>query len=118
MDLPDQFNAFWGTLVIPGKPCRVTIPFEIECTLTNAALDQDNLPSAGRVVLFVSVNGADPVAVCPFTIGRFESSSLDLKFGSGDNLIFTTVGAEVPIHICGFVTNGLGVDIDNGAEPQ
>lgn len=118
MELPDQFSAFWGTAVVPGKPCRVTVPFDVECTLTSAAVDQSaDVPANGRVVLYVSVNGAAPVAVIPFTIGRFESSSLDLKFGGGDNVIFTTVGVAVPIHICGFVNDGLGVDIDNGVPP-
>jgi hypothetical protein len=119
MDLPDDCATFWAALVLPGLPCRVAIPDNTECALTNAALDQgDGNPPSGRVVLYIAVNGGAPVAVLPFTVGAFESATIDLRFGPGDRAEFTVAGSALAVHVCGYLNGGIALEIDNGAPPQ
>jgi hypothetical protein len=117
MDLPDELTAFWAKEVLPNKPCKFTVPSDTVVSLTNAALDQSTGIGVGRVILFVSVNDCPRVAVVSFIIGRIESSGLDLRFSQGDRVTFETAGAEIGIHLCGYVIGGLCFDIDNGAAP-
>jgi hypothetical protein len=118
MERPECCASFWAALVLPAIPCRVTIPDKTECALTNAALDQaDSNPPSGRLVLYLAVNGGSPVAVLPFTIGVFESSTIDLRFGPGDRLEFTISGTAVAVHVCGYLNGGIALEVDNGAPP-
>jgi hypothetical protein len=119
MDFPADCSTFWTACVCQGKPCTVTVPEDTECALTNAALAQEaSNPEIGRVVLYATVNGEPPVAIIPFTIGVFESSTIDLHFASGDTIIFTSNGAAVSIHISGYLTGGLSVNINSGGQPE
>jgi hypothetical protein len=115
-DAPD-FGSFWSTVIFPGKPCQITVPEEAECSLTNLALDQDSAVDSGRVVLSLSSNKGPSIAIMPFTLGRFESSKIDLMFGSGDTLSLTTAGAQVPVHVSGYLDGAFALKIDNGADP-
>lgn len=118
MDLPLDFTTFFSALIIPGTDCKVQVPDGVGCFVTNIALDQKELPSEGKVFVEVSVNGSSPVTVVPFTIGRFESTYTDLRLGSGDCAVFKLRGAKVRVHLCGYLTGGMTVDIDNGCEDE
>jgi hypothetical protein len=117
MDCPVSFGSFWSCLILPKKPCKVTIPLDAECSLTNLALDQDDAITSGRVVVSVSVNDSPPVAIMPFTVGRFESSAVDLRFSGEDRIVFTTSGAELPVHISGYLDGAFCPEVDNGVSP-
>ena len=117
MELPDEFHTFWSAEVLPGKPCTVKIPSGTECSLTNVAVAAtDQTP--GVVTLSVSVNGSPPVAIAPFTIGSFESTGVDIKFSHDDTVVFATSGAPLRVHLCGYLTGGFFVDVENGAPPR
>lgn len=113
MDLPDELTSFWSAQVKPQGTCKITVPAEMEMTLSNAALAQDSeRPETGRTILMAKVNNEPEVAIIPFTINSFESSMLDLQFKEGDVIEFTTVGAECAIHISGYVNGGYGLSIE------
>jgi hypothetical protein len=116
MEVPTEWSSFWASIVLPSTACTVKIPPTTECSLTNVALDQDAAVSdAARVVLYVSVNRSPQVAITLFTAGRFESATVDLHFTTGEDVVFTTAGDPVPVHICGYFTGSLALEIDNGA---
>jgi hypothetical protein len=66
-------------------------------------------------VLFISVNGSSPVALLPFTIRIFESSSVQLLFVEHDRITFTTTGTAIPIHIAGWLFGGIATEVNNRA---
>ncbi|KAH0790660.1 hypothetical protein GPJ56_005401 [Histomonas meleagridis] len=100
---------------MPNTPCKISVPEGVGCFITNIALDQEELPEKGRITVNVSVNNSPTVTVIPFIVGSFESSMIDLQFGPNDNIMFTTKGAQIKVHLCGYLTDGFFVDIDNGA---
>lgn len=113
MDLPDELTSFWSAQVKPGRTCKITVPAETDVVLSNAALAQESgRPETGKVTLMASVNGDDRVAIIPFTINSFESSMLDVQFGEGDVVIFTTIGENCPIHISGYINGGYALSIE------
>jgi hypothetical protein len=118
MELPSEWNSFWAVEVLPEHACRIVVPEGTDCSLTNIALDQGSDLSPGtRIILDISVNDSPPVAISCFTLGRFESASVDLKFGSGDRIALTSRGGTVSVHACGFLTGGLALEVDNGSSP-
>ena len=118
MDLPQDFTTFFSTLIITGTECKIKIQDVVGCFITNIALDQEDLPAEGKVFVNVSVNGSETVTVVPFTIGKFESTFTDLRFCSNDSVVFSLKGAKVKVHLCGYLTNGMSVDVDNGYEEK
>jgi hypothetical protein len=119
MELPHEWTSFWAALVLPRIPCKISIPEDTECTLTNIALDQEaSFPPGIRVILEVSVAEAPPVAVSCLTPGQIESVSVDVQFAGGDRVTFTTRGSEVPVHLCGYLTGGCRLNIHNGATTE
>jgi hypothetical protein len=116
MEVVGEWRTFWATVVLPDLPCKVNIPQNAELSVTNLALDQlDSVSDGSRTVLYLSVGDSRPVALAPFTVGRFESTPVDLHFAENDHLVFTTRGAPVPVHVCGHLIGALALDVDNGA---
>ena len=115
----EEASTFWASLVLPEKPCKFTLPDDVDLNVTNIALDQGgDLPTEGRVVLYCSVNNSPPVCVAPFTLGKFESTQVDLRFCYKDRVEFTTKGAKVPVHLCGYLIGGFALDVDNGVPKE
>ena len=111
-----DFSTFFASVILPEKPCTFTVPEDADFTVTNLALDQAaGLPTEGRVVVYCSVNGAPPVCVAPFTLGKFESTQVSLRFCYSDRVEFTTKGAAVSVNFAGFLEGCMGLDVDNGA---
>ncbi|OHT15315.1 hypothetical protein TRFO_14225 [Tritrichomonas foetus] len=119
MELPSDFNAFWAAMVVPGKPCTVFIQEDSECSITNISLHfdpQEIFPPGQRVILSISVNGSQPVAIAPFVTGQFESTFVDLRFTENDRITLVTEGAEIPVDVVGHMS-GAELSIDNGVPP-
>ena len=113
MELPDEDTSFWSAQISPKTTCKITVPEGIDCVLSNAALSQDaTRPEVGKVILMAKVNDQMNTAIVPFIINSFESSMLDLQFSEGDVIEFT-VNGDCPIHIAGYITGGLSLNIEN-----
>ena len=113
MELPDEYTSFWSAQVDPGTVCKITVPEDVDCVLSNAALSQEaTRPEIGKSRLFAKVNGQMETVIISFTINSFESSMLDIQFGENDVIEFTVEG-ECPIHIAGYITGALPLDIEN-----
>jgi len=106
MELPDDFQTSWRTVVAPGKPCQIALSRKMQCCVAGIALEQSNLPPSGKTVLLVSVNRSPPVAVISFIVGQCEAAEVDLRFGYGETIVFTSSGAPIPILIFGSASGG------------
>jgi hypothetical protein len=115
MDLPDEVCTFCGFEVLPGMPCKFTVPRDMTVAVTNVALEQNFEATSGRVVLYVAVNDSQPIAIMSFIIGRVESAGIDLKFSESDRVVFTTKGLPIGVHVCGYLNGGFSLNVDNGA---
>lgn len=116
MDFPSDFNSFWHAQVIPGKPCKITVKPNSDCSISNIALHQNEdqtFPQGARTILYVSVNDGEPIAIAPFTVGQFESTCVDIRFTDTDNIVLTIKGAEIAIDVVGNALGELPL-IDNG----
>ena len=106
MQFPDEFSFFWSACVNPTTHCQITVAEGTTCCLTNCCVDNndDNFFLKGsRITLFLSVNKGETIPIVPFIISKFESTNLDIQFPAGSEVIFSTDGCDVPIHICGYV---------------
>ena len=113
MELPDEYTSFWSAQIVPGTVCKITVPEDVECVLSNAALSQEpSRPEVGKSRLFAKVNGQMETVIVAFTINSFESTMLDIQFGEKDVIEFTVQG-ECPVHIAGYITGGFALDIEN-----
>lgn len=110
--LGDDFNAFWHVSVKPKSQAKVTIPEHVVASLTNASLhfENDEIKN-GRVVIYAKTNNGPEFALVPFTVGKFESTSLDLKLTEGDVLYLRNSG-DVQVDICGCITGGFSVTVE------
>lgn len=110
--LGDDFNAFWHVSVLPNSKAKVTIPQHVVASLTNASLhfENENI-SSGRVVLYAQTNSGPEIALVPFTIGKYESTSLDLQLTEGDILNLRVEG-DVRVDLCGCITGGFSVQVE------
>lgn len=113
MNLPDEFTSFWSVVVHPKIQYQVSVPSSTVCFLTNSCVDQEfePRPESGRVSLFAKVNDGEEVAIVPFILNSFESTNLQIEFQESSNVIFWTSGAEIPIHICGYLSGDFSVNI-------
>lgn len=111
-NIPDSVTAFWSVQINPNKITQVTIPANAECSLTNAALvlPSDNSIESGRVVCYVKVNQSEEVALFPFTVGKFESTSTDLAFEENDVLEFRLTGVNASVQVSGNLEGAFHVD--------
>ena len=81
-------NSCWSTTVQPGVPCKVTFPAGAILNITGFSLDIDpkQLTSvSGKMILSMSVNGAKPVTVMSFIVGRYDSSVVNILLGKNEN---------------------------------
>lgn len=111
-------DTFFTTIALPNHPCKILIPESASWQITALNLDQnETYPKEGRTTLYVSVDNSEPTALVPFTIGSFESASVNLQFFEDDHLIFTVKGTPIPVHISGTLCGAMSLDVDNGVPP-
>lgn len=116
-EIDDGFTAFWSVTVNPGTIQKVTVPGEMDATLTNAGLNiTDPSLASGNVVLYVKVNEGTPVALFPFIVGKFESATTDLMFGEGHVMEFWTEGDAIPVHLNGYLNGGFALENEEVAK--
>jgi hypothetical protein len=106
MELPDDFTTAWRAFVVPGKLLQMQMARRMQCCVSGIALDQSKLPASGKTTLLVSVNRSPPVAVISLIVGRCEAANVDLRFGYGENIVFTVGGTPIPVLIFGSSAGG------------
>lgn len=56
------------------------------------------------------MNQSDEIALFPFTIGKFESTSTDLVFDEGDTLLFRLTGVNASVQVSGYLEGAFRVE--------
>ena len=112
MNVNDNFSAFWSISVEPHTISKATVPKDSSIALTTAAIVPSDDQISGRVVLYVKVNNGPEVSIVPFTIGRFESATIDLFFAEGDVIEFFTKGAEVTAQVSGYISGEYSMQVE------
>ena len=110
MEIPPDPSSFWSAVVSRNKLCKIVVPEDSNLFLTNAAISPDEMQN-GRVVLYISTNQRNPVALVALTVGSYESTNLDLVFGGGDTIEFTSSGTDIQVYISGYSTNISNLEI-------
>lgn len=101
-------NSCWSTIVQPGVPCKVTFPSGSILNITGFSLDIDSkqlLTASGKIILNMSVNGAKPVTVMSFIVGRYDSSVVNILLGKNESATLTSSGANFPVRVSGCLVN-------------
>lgn len=118
MQLPIEFSTIWSTIVSCERPCKVTIPDGASLTITNLCVGREDFtPETGRLVLYAKVNGGEEIAIAPFILGSFESTTVELDFVEGDEIIFTIKGAKASVHVAGYLGGQLAINVEGAREP-
>lgn len=113
MELPDEFSSFWHASVNPGEICRVEVPSSVECFLTAVCVAcEDAHPPEGRLILSCKVNSGKEHALVPFTLNRFESATVDVRFRETDVILFKVTGVPLPVHISGYIKGGFHIVVN------
>jgi hypothetical protein len=114
-----DFPSFYSLLVTPGQVKRVKLERNTIWCVTHIAVAGEDLPSAGRVVVYATpiINDAEgsKIALTSLTIGKWESSTLDLEFGEGDVIDFSTAGSPIAVTISGHADPASGVQYSDVA---
>ena len=112
MENIDDANAFWSVNVKPNSTKKVKIPKNVVACLTNASLSfRVKIPNEGSVTLFSRVNSKQKIALVPFTVGKYESTNLDLQFADEDLIEFSVEG-NVGVDLSGYLIGGFNVEIE------
>jgi hypothetical protein len=114
MNVPERFDRSWSAPIPPGRGCKVALPSGVQLCLTALALDQKGLPKEGRVAVYLSVKGSQPVAVASFIVGRSESVNIDVRFNQGDQITFLTKGSPIPVLVFGVLSGKAQVAVSSG----
>jgi hypothetical protein len=92
-------NFFFGIEVLPGKNYKSMPPDGSFLHVSQAALPAD--AKEGRVSLKATVDQHTYV-LCTLNAGHTDQCPLDLNFSAGREVVFSTTGAPVPVHITGY----------------
>ena len=118
MELADDIFTVWTGIVTPEKPFVVTTSDDAILSITNLCIyPTEETKTSGRVLLYVKVNDQPEVCLVPFTLGSFESTSIDFQIDSGDVATFNIKGAKANIHMIGNLRNVFEVKTEGAGEP-
>lgn len=117
-----SITSFWHIIIDPTSPVTVKVPKYADLNITNASLGpsklipEEKFPKSGRIILYASVNEGtnenDSIehSIVPFTIGSLESTMISMKLCEDTVCVFRTSGADVPIHLCGYMFSSYGTN--------